>query len=1192
MWLRLALWLLLFAISALRVEAQFIFQNLNEDDGLLTKFSRCLYKDRNGFLWIGTADGLYRFDGNFVKRYTGIKNERIVATAIQPIDNGARLLIGTPDGIRIFDSGSSSFKTDPRFTAVSREAIVGIKKDGYKRLWILCDKKIFLFQDNAVTSIEQILPGAGRLSDFEPSLYNGGTFAWDSLRNGFWVGGKQCFFIDCRKNMIYDSTNCPFYAPLLKKSNVTAIALNSRHNIWYSSHTDFPIGYIDFQQKQITGYREVQGKKIETASNLIFIDKQDRIWTSHLNYAEYFKEPNKPIIPIPYSQDAPYSIAYRRFYDAMEDSEGNLWFATLNGVSKLQFNSPFRNIYRLPNFPFFLETGFAQAGHISVSDSIIFASKLDGLIRLEKGRPGFQRHTVSQDSLIKNFFLMTAKVGQNWWACATSGVFFLRNGGPRIEQVKEIRRSIRGEKTNLIFADRKGRIWFHVENDGIYRFDPKTRQCQRFDGTDPKSGLFKYTHVSSFVQLATGDIIFSMIGVGLLRFALDSERFSSISVRNPGKFVPGKIIEDKSGNIWISILDQGVYKMGLNGKVLDSLNHNLDFSFAYSVSLALDSRGALWGGSANGLFYTFPGSREVIRVKINLGKTLQDYWFHVSTYKGMVYAVMLDHIVEIDPSKFSSIPVKHAPLITSFRVFGKEVSDFLHSGIELEPDQDFVTFQYASLYHRDIPSLQYSYQLEGIDKNWVNAGRNLSVSYNSLGHGDYVFKVRSTGQDGKWMKQITTIPIRVLPNWWQTWWFFVLVGVLTCTFIDLAYTGYLGRKHKAQNVKAIEYFLNSVYGDNSVTEICWDIARNCTSQLHFEDCTVFLWDESKQKLVQKAAHSSVNNSESEIVDPLEIELGKGIVGIAGSCKKTIIVPDTTVDKDYVRHDASKLSEIAVPILHEGKLIGVLDSEHSKKDFFTNDQVHTLVTIASINANKIAEAQAEEASAQKEIMLLEINRMLAESQLMALRAQMNPHFVFNCLNSIQECIVTQKYREASKYLNKFSKLFRMVLNNSDRNLVTIEEEKNVLELYLELEQMRFEQSFVYRIDIDDELEADDILLPSMLLQPYVENAIWHGLMHKDGYRELKISFDRIDEEIFQCKIDDNGVGRQKSFEIRERNATTRPHKSKGLQIAKDRLTLIDRQGQHASVEIVDKYDSNDIATGTMIVIELSTSLENT
>lgn len=1187
----LIIWLLGFLWSAERLSAQFIFQNLNEDDGLLTKFSRCLYKDKDGFLWIGSANGLYRFDGNFIKRYQGPTNEKIVTTAIQPIDSERNLLVGTTNGIKVFNKESGSYKTDERFLTLSKERIVGIKRDGYGRLWILCDRNIFIFGNNKVISVEQIIPGAGRLSDFEPNLLNGGTFCWDSYRNGFWVGGKQCYFIDCKNNTVYDSTNYPYFAPILKKKLITAIALDSHHNLWYSSDSDFTLNYLDFQQKRVTSYNEIEGKKLAAASTLLFIDRHDRLWASSWNYAEYFKEPNKPFVSIPYSQDAPYSLAYRRFYDVIEDSEGNLWFATLNGVSKLSYNSPFRKIYKLPSFPFFLETGFAQANHIAVADSMIFVSKSDGLIRFHEGNTDYKRYVISKDTLHYNEFFMSAKVGQDWWASGVAGVFIIPGGGKKIEPFKGIRKKNGSGSSNIIFQDQNGRIWFHVERDGLYRLDPKTNHCERFDGTDPKSGLFKYSYVPSFVKLRNGNIVFGMNDVGLLMYNLKEDKFSLIKIKDPKNLRVGKIVEDKKGNLWVAILNRGVYQMDLQGKLLDSLDYKLDFSFALSVNLAFDARGALWGSSSDGLFFTYPGSKEITRVKINLGKTLQDYWNQIYIDDRKVYAVMLDHVVEIDPFKFSSTPIRRPPLITSLRVFGTEISDYLRSGIRLQPSQDFVTFQYTSLYHRDIPSLQYSYQLENIDEDWVFAGRNLTVSYNSLKPGSYIFKVRSTDESGAWMQQITAIPIKILPHWWQAWWFFMLVGCVSCAFLYLIYDSYIQRKHKRELSKTIEYFVNSVYGENSVNEICWDIARNCTSQLRFEDCSVFLWDKEKHKLVQKAAHGATGD-EIELVNPLEIELGKGIVGLSGAIKKTVIIPDTSREKRYIPADKRKLSEIAVPILHDGKLIGVLDSEHTTRNFFTEEHARALVTIASINANKIAEAQAEDEAAKKELMLLEINRMLAESQLMALRAQMNPHFVFNCLNSIQECIVTQKYAEASTYLNKFSKLFRMVLNNSDRNLVTIEEEKDVLHLYLELERMRFEQSFVYHIHIDDDLEADEILLPSMLLQPYVENAIWHGLMHKDGYRELRISFEKLDDEVFKCTIDDNGIGRKQSLVIKERNAHTKRHKSKGLQIAKDRLDLIDKQGQHASVAIIDKYDDQENATGTLIVIELSTSLENT
>lgn len=399
------------------------------------------------------------------------------------------------------------------------------------------------------------------------------------------------------------------------------------------------------------------------------------------------------------------------------------------------------------------------------------------------------------------------------------------------------------------------------------------------------------------------------------------------------------------------------------------------------------------------------------------------------------------------------------------------------------------------------------------------------------------------------------------------------------------------RKQKKNIDETIDYFANSVYGQNSVNEICWDIARNCISQLHFEDCVVYLIDNEKGTLVQRAAFGPKNPKGLEIKNPIEIDIGYGIVGAVAQSAKPLLIADTSKDSRYIVDDEFRYSELAVPIIHNNKVIGVIDSEHVSKNFFSAEHLKALNTIAAISANKIAEAIAEAAVKDNEIKMLEINKLLAESQLMALRAQMNPHFVFNCLNSIQECIVTEKYGEASKYLNKFSKLFRMILNNSSKKLISIEEEIDVLKLYLDLEQMRFENSFEYTISIDRELDTNEILMPSMLLQPYVENAIWHGLMHKIGERKLIIAFKQKSDEIFECIVEDNGIGRQKSSELRAEQSKAKHHESKGLAITKDRLDVLQKQGYASHLQIIDKKDSAGNAVGTTIKIELSTELIN-
>jgi hypothetical protein len=152
--------------------------------------------------------------------------------------------------------------------------------------------------------------------------------------------------------------------------------------------------------------------------------------------------------------------------------------------------------------------------------------------------------------------------------------------------------------------------------------------------------------------------------------------------------------------------------------------------------------------------------------------------------------------------------------------------------------------------------------------------------------------------------------------------------------------------------------------------------------------------------------------------------------------------------------------------------------------------------------------------------------IAELEMKALRAQMNPHFIFNSLNSIQNYILKNDSEKASQYLTKFSRLIRLILDHSNQNFITLSSEIQLLTLYIEMEDMRFEKHFESEISVDDNIDAEHILIPSMLIQPSVENAIWHGLLHKNERGFLKIYFKKLDENLLEVTIEDNGVGRKK------------------------------------------------------------------
>ena len=393
-------------------------------------------------------------------------------------------------------------------------------------------------------------------------------------------------------------------------------------------------------------------------------------------------------------------------------------------------------------------------------------------------------------------------------------------------------------------------------------------------------------------------------------------------------------------------------------------------------------------------------------------------------------------------------------------------------------------------------------------------------------------------------------------------------------------------QQQLETEQVINYFATSISAQHSIDDMLWDVTKNCISILGFEDCVIYLANDEKQVLIQKAAWGPKTTEENKIANPIKIPLGKGIVGAVALNNKAEIVNDTSKDRRYIVDDASRLSEISVPINSDDRVLGVIDSENSQKNYYTEKHLQVLVTIASLLANRIVKIKAEQLAKEKEIEVLKLNKDLATSQLTTLRAQMNPHFIFNALNSIQQYVLQGNVVEANKYLSKFSKLQREVLNHSDQNFISLEKELEVLNLYLELEQLRFERNFVYEIKMNAAIDADEIKIPPMIIQPFVENSIWHGLMPKQGERWVHIHFELSSDDLLVCTVTDNGIGRDASARLKQNGHEQ--HKSKGLSLVYDRLNILRQQYDQAfEVKIKDIVDSNNLPAGTEVKLNIYT-----
>ncbi len=210
---------------------------------------------------------------------------------------------------------------------------------------------------------------------------------------------------------------------------------------------------------------------------------------------------------------------------------------------------------------------------------------------------------------------------------------------------------------------------------------------------------------------------------------------------------------------------------------------------------------------------------------------------------------------------------------------------------------------------------------------------------------------------------------------------------------------------------------------------------------------------------------------------------------------------------------------------------------------------------------------------------DLNRNIFESELRTLRSQINPHFVFNSLNSIKSYILTHRSMEASEYLTDFSTLMRSILQHSKEPLISLTDELETARLYVKLEQLRFEDGFEFAYHCDSGIETDEVMIPPMLLQPYLENAVKHGLLNKSGERSLSLKVILSNEKTIIIEVEDNGIGREAASLLRK---NTPKYQSMGMNINSERVNLLNLMNESdLNIEIIDKKEPK----GTLIKIKI-------
>jgi putative methionine-R-sulfoxide reductase with GAF domain len=1175
--------LLLLTCTAAKSQS-ILFSHLNTAHGLSDNYARSIAVDNNGFLWIGTSSGLNMYDGYNVTTYHRERNPALASDVILHLlcDSRNRIWIGTPGGASWLDDRRNihrvtindtlnNFNCPTIFETSIYGTVLFTSKgqfyfDSAQKKWTELDwipaelRATFLdaepFSENKIifTMIDKVLildyatkqitwrqgfklpVSACAVNDQEVAIgIQTGRVQVINLVSGRTVRDYQLTnqLNDLNINTYLSEVRRAANGDLLVATDFAGlITIDKNGNITRHTHDPIKPGTISANNT----YRAFAGKRGEVVVGT---------YTSGANMGNVF---NRPAGYTRIFKDRDGKLFDNYLNDITEEGNGIFWIGSYDRLirwdKKTNLASYYYYYYHAPEG---IRTLEIRSAALAGKDRLVVSVMGDGLSTFDKNAGRFQKMKIdtSQGVAVNTSYIyeLTRLSDGLIWAASNGGLFTIDPTTLKVNGLRDhpVLKEINGKRVLSLFEDRQKRIWIGSGFHGLYCYDPAQQTLKHYTEKDSLASVTIYAMAEDkkgniYAATPTGFNIISKDGAVQKFTRRNGLRYDRCA----------SLVDDNAGNIWIAN-HRCLVKYNPLNKQWQYFEDNAGLSTdGFRVASILKAtNGEMLLGSQSGINYFYPD--QLVTTPSQL---------QVSLY---------------------SVDIKD----TSFRF-----SNDRHFSVPFSKND--VTFHFTAIDLGSSNDIIYQYRLEGKDKEWHTGTDTREATYSWLAAGNYTFYVRA-GIDGiNWVNSNNVVNIRIIPPIWQRWWAIagtlVLIGGCVYWFVQSRNRKHALQKEQLETEQAINYFASSMYEQQKVENILWDVARNCIGRLRFEDCVIYLLDEDRNMLVQKAAHGPKSPVSFEIEDPIEIPVGKGIVGTVAATGKAEIIKDTTKDPRYIVDDRIRYSEISVPMISDGKVLGVIDCEHSRKNFFSTKHLSILTTIASLCANKIVRARAEEEKEETMMTLMETRQKMSEVEMQALRAQMNPHFIFNCLNSINRYIVKSDQVTASLYLTKFAKLIRLILDNSNSKNVILSNELDALKLYIDMEALRFDKKFSYEITLGPGVPADSIELPPLIIQPYVENAIWHGLLHMQTVGHLKIHISLPYENMLQCVIEDNGIGRAKARELKSKSATTK--KSLGMKLTENRISLLNRHAQlNASVEIIDLVKEENEAAGTKVILNI-------
>lgn len=715
-----------------------------------------------------------------------------------------------------------------------------------------------------------------------------------------------------------------------------------------------------------------------------------------------------------------------------------------------------------------------------------------------------------------------------------NGILTAENG-----QIKTttIQNGLSSNDITSVFVDEQNNFWVGTSNGGLNKL--KTKLFKVLSKEDGMQG----DGITGIIETKNKGIIIGNSCAGISQYV--HSKFIKQSLI-PDGFCIWSLLEDDTENEWLGIYGSGVFVYSKNG-ILKNYNKSDGLIDGVVFSIFQDSKKTVWIGTNTGLCYykdnRFTAFDTTFKYSITQIFEDRNKQIFLATNKGLA-TINTDKIVLIETGDLKNVNVRYiyedADGVLWIGTHGKGLirlkngETYSYSTITTSLDNNVWSITEDLQGNFWLPSNSGMYVISKNELNDFADNNNPNLNPIYLSKEDGLKSIEFNGG----------FQASVLKRANGELWFPTVKGVAIVNPADLPKVSYIP-----------QIIIEQIKINNELIPVSDTVNLSSSSNELFFSFTAPSFNNANKLRFQYKLEGE-NNTWINIGTSREIKLGELMTGshvlrirvTNGNSNKEKII---TLIKPIPFWEKTKFIFIAVLIF-----------------------IAMILLITYIIINTIRKREEEKTLLHEKYTSIELK---------ALQAQMNPHFIFNCLNSIQHFIMINDELSASKYLTKFSMLMRKYLEHSKSNQVTLQEEFDLLRLYIELEQLRSKHGFKFQLTIDPKIDIFNLEIPSMLFQPFVENAIHHGLLNLDRKGNLLITF-KLEENQVIGMIEDDGVGRKKA---NEQNLQIRKeHVSRGMEIINERIQVLNSmEGLKIDVQIIDKMNINNEAEGTLVIIKI-------